>query len=261
MALRRAPRNEAKMTMAPRRSFRTGITCLLVLAFTGQGRAQTPLQSHLESQQSEWVLGVPVEFTASVTNVSSDPVQTYSDLSPLWEGISFFISEDGSTFHVFNGPEWDLGQTMDIMPGMITLKPGAKVQATFSLLWNGAPTTKGLVPTDGFAFPHSGTYFVKVRASSHLGDLMSNVVRVVIRRPQGDDAAIWEALESDKELARYYGFPNGAAGQGEKLRKLLNEFPNSSHAASMKKALTVYAKQEPEIEELKKAQGAPQQQH
>jgi hypothetical protein len=64
-----------------------------------------------------------------------------------------------------------------------------------------ADHAKGEAATDGFAFPHVGTYFVKVRASSHLGDLMSNVVRVVIRPPQGNNAAIWEALKADKELA------------------------------------------------------------
>src|SRR5438105_14405319 len=65
--------------------------------------------------------------------------------------------------------------------------------------------------TDGFAFPHMGTSFVKVRAFSHFGDFrrldvqMSNVVRSVMRSPRGDDAARWEALKADKELARYYG--------------------------------------------------------
>jgi len=87
------------------------------------------------------------------------------------------------------------------------------------------------------------------------------VIRVVIRQPQSDDAAIWEALKADKELARYYGFPNGAAGEGEKLQQLLNKYPNSSHAASMKKALAVYARQRAEIEQVNKAQSAPQQQH
>jgi hypothetical protein len=247
--------------MVLERSFQTVVALLLLLTFTGQARAQAALQAHLDSQQGEWVLGVPVELTVSVTNVSSASAQTYSDLSPLWEGISFFISEDGSAFHVFNGPEWDLGRTMDIMPGTITLKPGAKVQASFSLLWNGPANNKGQDPTDGFAFPHVGTYFVKVRASSKVGDLMSNVIRVVIRQPQSDDAAIWEALKADKELARYYGFPNGAAGEGEKLQQLLNKYPNSSHAASMKKALAVYARQRAEIEQVNKAQSAPQQQH
>lgn len=237
-----------------------GTAWFLLWASAGQSGVVAPLQAHLEPTQSEWVLGVPVEFTASVTNVSSAPVQTYSSLSPAWEGISFFISEDGSTFHGFDGPEWDWGRLMDIVAGTITLKPGAKVQASFSLLWNGPADTKGQAPADGFAFPHVGTYFVKVRASSHFGDLMSNVVRVVIRRPRGDDAAIWETLKADKELARYYGFPNGAPGQGEKLQQLLSKYPNSSHAASMKKVLVVYARQKAEIEETKKARSSPQQQ-
>jgi hypothetical protein len=249
------------MMPALERSFQTGITCLLLLAFAGEGRAQTPLQAHLEPEQRDWVLGVPVEFTASVTNVSSAPVQTYSDLGPKWVGISFFISEDGSTFHGFDGPEWDSGRTMDIMPGTITLNPGAKVQASFSLLWNGPTDPKGQAPTDGFAFPHVGTYFVKVRASSRFGDLMSNVVRLMIWQPRGDDAAIWETLKADKELARYYGFPNGAAGQGEKIQQLLSEYPHSSHTASMKRVLVVYVRQKAEVEQANKARSTSQQQH
>jgi hypothetical protein len=77
---------------------------LLLCTSAGQSTAAAPLQAHLEPQQSEWVLGVPVELTASVTNVSNIPVKTYNNLGPEWEGIDFFISEDGSTFHGIRGP-------------------------------------------------------------------------------------------------------------------------------------------------------------
>ena len=207
-------------------------------------------------------MGVPVKFTASIRNVSSTPVLTYSldESSPLTEDISFFISEDGSPFHGFRGPQWYAGDLVDMGQGMITLKPGEKEQASFSLLWNGPFYTEGRAPTGGFAFPHAGTYFVKVRVSSKFGDLMSNVVRVVIQQPQRDDAEIWEALKADKGLARCFDYPDGAAGQGEKLQQLLNKYPNSSHAASMRKALDEYARQKAQIEETKKAKGNPQQQ-
>jgi len=233
----------------------------LLCASAGQSATVPPLQAHLEPQQSEWVLGVPVEFTASVTNVSSAPVQTYSDLGPEWEGIDFFISEDGSTFHRFRGPQWYLGDLEDVMPGTVTLKPGEKMQESFSLLWNGPGDTTRQSAADGFAFPHVGTYFVKVRASSKVGDLMSNVVRVLIRQPQGDDAAIWEALKADQGLARYYSYSNGATLQGEKLQQLLNKYPNSSYAGYMKKVLAAYARQKAEIEAAKKARSTSQPQH
>ncbi len=54
----------------------TSMAWLLLLALAGQGRAQTPLRVHLAPEQSEWVLGVPVEFTVSITNVSTTPVRT-----------------------------------------------------------------------------------------------------------------------------------------------------------------------------------------
>jgi hypothetical protein len=231
------------MTFYLERFLQFGTAWLLLWASAGQSGVVAPLRASLESKQSEWVLGEPVEFTASVTNVSSAPVQTYSDLGPEWEGIDFFISEDGSTFHRFRGPEWYQGDLEDIAAGIITLKPGEKVQSSFSLLWNGPADTGRQSRADGFAFPHVGTYFVKVRASSKLGDLMSNVARVVVRQPQGADAAIWEALKADKGLARYYAYPNADAAQGEKLLQLLNKYPNSSHAPSIKKVLAVYARQ------------------
>ena len=249
------------MMMAMERSFHLAITCLLLLAFAGRAWAQTPLQAGLESKQSEWVLGVPVEFTVSVRNASSATVQTNVELEPDAEEISLFISEDGSIFHSFRGPEWEVGETIDWAKSKSPIKPGAKEQASFSLLWNGPKDATGQTPTEGFAFPHAGTYFVKVKVSSDFGDLMSNVVRLAIRQPQGDDAAIWETLKADKELTRYYGFPNGAPGQGQKLQRLLNKYPNSSHAASMKKVLAVFARQEAEIEEARKASNASQQQH
>jgi len=239
-----------------------GTAWFLLWAAAGQSGVVTPLQAHLESQQSEWVLGVPVEFTVSMSNVSNAPVQiTDCDLHPYCERMIPLISEDGSTFHEFRGPEWDAGELIELMPGKITLKPGEKVQASFILLWNGPTDTSRRAPTDGFAFPHAGTYFVKVTVSSGAGDLISKAVRVVIRQPRGDDAVIWETLKADKGLARYYGFPDGTAGQGEKIQHLLSKYPNSSHAASLKKALAMYAREKAEIEAVNKARSNPQQQH
>ena len=224
---------------------------LLFCTSVGQSSNVAALQTSLKSQQTEWVLGVPVEFIVSVANLSNAPIKMYWPLSPLWDGISFFISEDGVNFHTFEGPEWTLGTRVDIMPGTITLKPDTKVQASFSLLWNGPDRANGQAPTGSFAFPHVGTYFVKVRASSHFGDLISNVIRVAILQPRGDDAAIWKALQADKELARFYEFPNGDSVQGEKLQHLLNMYPNSSHSTSMKKALSTYACRKAESERIK----------
>jgi hypothetical protein len=233
----------------------------LLYTSAGQSTRAAPLQAHLEPQQSEWVLGVPVELTASVTNVSNVPVKTYNNLGPEWEGIDFSISEDGSTFHGFRGPQWYLGDLMDIAVGTITLKPGEKVQASFSLLWNGPAATMRQSAWNGFAFPHAGIYFVKARASSKVGDLMSNTVRVAIREPNGDDAEVWEAFKTDKGLARFYSCPNVDANQAEKLQQLLNKYPNSSHAAFMKRALAAYAREKAEIEAARKARSASQPQH
>ena len=129
------------------------------MALAGQVHAQIPLQAHLVSQQSEWVLGMSAKFTASIRNVSSTPVLTYSldDLSPLTQDINFFISEDGFTFHGFSGPEWYAGELMDMTAGTITLKPGEIEQASFSLLWNGPCYSEGRVPMGYFAFSHAGT--------------------------------------------------------------------------------------------------------
>ncbi len=140
---------------------------LLWASAAGQSGGVAPLQALLDPERSECALGVPVKFTASIRNVSSAPVLTYSldDSSPLTEDISFFISEDGSPFHGFRGPQWYAGDLMDMGQGMITLKPGEKEQAFFSLLWNGPFYTEGRAPTGGFAFPDAGTYFVKVRVS------------------------------------------------------------------------------------------------
>jgi hypothetical protein len=245
------------MSFLLERILQLGTACFLLWASAGQSSMVAPLQASLEPKQSECVLGVPTEFTASISNVSSVPVETTDcALRPYCAMMIPLISEDGSTFREFRGPEWDLGKTMDLVPGKITLKPGTKVQGSFILLWDRPTDASKHAPTDDFAFPHVGTYFVKIKVASNLGELMSNVVRVVVRQPRGDDAAIWEALKADKGLARYYGFPDGTPGEGEKLQQLLNKYPNSSHVASMKKALAVYARQQAEIDAAKKARGA-----
>jgi hypothetical protein len=68
-------------------------------------------------------------------------------------------------------------------------------------------------------------------------------------------------LTKKRGLAQYYDYPDGAvARQGEKPQQLQNKYPNSSHAASMKKALAAYARQKARNEETKKAKDNPQQQ-
>jgi hypothetical protein len=92
---------------------------------------------------------------------------------------------------------------------------------------------------------------------------MSNVVRVEMRQPQGDDAAMWEALKANKRMALCDVRPNlddAVAGEGEKLQQLFNRYSNSSHAASMRKALAASARQRVKIEEMRKARTTSQRQ-
>ena len=227
---------------------RIGAALLFLAAFVvSQEKERPPLQAHLDPEASEWVLGVPIQLTVSLQNISNEPIQTRtSDLNPGWGLVKLFISEDGSKFHPFWGPEWD---TYDGVLAKITLQPSAKVQASFALLWNGRITDAE--PTAGFAFPHAGIYFVRAAIFSDFGNLMSNVVRVVIKEPHDDDAAIWEQLKTDKKLTRYYQYPNSQVEEGEKLQKLLTMYPHSSHAAAMEKVLAVHARHKHENESLK----------
>jgi hypothetical protein len=243
------------------RTLEFGMALMLFLSLPAPAGAQTALQAHLESTQTEWVLGVPVEFTVSVRNTSEKTVRSRFELHPHFGYLRLFISEGGTNFHGYWGPDW--GQTIDSLPGLVTLRPGEMQQATFSVLWNGPMDTTHQKPTEGFAFPHPGTYLAKVMVLADVGDLTSNVVRIVVLEPHGEDAAVWDALKADKELALYYGYPRpGGAVQAvvERLQKLLNRYPHSSHTAAMRKALNVYAKHKAEMEKLRNSGRVPPEQ-
>jgi hypothetical protein len=245
------------------RTLEFGMATMLLLSPASPANAQTALQAHLESTQTEWVLGVPVEFTVSVRNISNRTVRTRLTLYPEDGYLSFLISEDGSNFHRYTG-SYNWGETIDMIPGLVTLKPGQAEQAAFSVLWDLPIGPARHHPMKGFAFLHPGTYFVEVRILvCDVGDLTSNVVRIVVLEPHGEDVGVWEALKADKELALYYGYPRpGGAVQAvvERLQKLLYRYPHSSHTAAMRKALDVYAKHKAEMEKLRNSGQVPPEQ-
>jgi hypothetical protein len=230
---------------------------MILLAFAAQGDAQTPLQAHLEPEHSDWVLGVPVEFYASVANVSTKPVRMWRFyLDPQVGDLTFLISPDGSNFREYFGPHFE---TQEMSANMFTLQPGQRVLGRPSeVLFNfGHPNLPPELARD-LAFPAPGTYFVKARAVTALGVLMSNQVRLVVKPPRGDDSAVWETLEHDIKLVKFIQAPewdsaNDEPPEAAKLRVLLERYPKSSHAPYIKKALDDSDKQKTTIKELKKA--------
>jgi hypothetical protein len=125
--------------------------------------------------------------------------------------------------------------------------------------------TTGQYATDAtrdFPFSKPGTYFAKAWVASTFGALSSNVVKIVIRAPQGDDAVIWEALSHDKKLARFlqkpfWDYPPVEPGEAGKLKQLLDSYPHSSDAAWIRKALDEHARNKALIEETKKGSSSP----
>jgi hypothetical protein len=106
---------------------------------------------------------------------------------------------------------------------------------------------------------------VKAGVATSLGLLTSNVVRVTIPQPSGDDAAVWDVLKQDKKLAQFlqrpgWGNPAAEPGEADKLRELLNTYPRASQAASIRRSLDEHARNKALIEEMKKARSASQPQ-
>lgn len=230
----------------------------MALLLPPQRAAQGPLEAHLKVSKTEWVLGTPVELTVSVSNVSQTPVQTSLFVSPKSGELSLMISSDGSTFRRYLGPDWG---TIEMGPRTFTFAPGSKQEASFSVLLNNDIDHGPTEPAWDFAFPHPGTYFIKANVLSGLGTLTSNVIQVVIQQPKGDDVPVWEAIRTDKRLARFLQDPRpgqATSGEPEKLQQLLNDHPQSSHALNMKRALDRHSRLTAKIQEMKKTRNSPQ---
>jgi hypothetical protein len=77
---------------------------------------------------------------------------------------------------------------------------------------------------------------------------------VNIRESHGDDAAVWEVIKHDKKLAQFIQRPHIENPHFEpveatKLRELLNTYPNSAQATSIKRALDEHARNKALIKE------------
>ena len=234
---------------------------IFVVAFATRGAGQTALQVQLQPEQTNAVLGAPVEFKLSIKNISKKPVRMVRPyLDPETGDVGLLVSSDGVDFHPYFGPQW---QTAEMGPTEFTLQPGESIAGkSFPVLVNQSSPDTPTEPTKDFAFPAPGIYFVKATVDTSLGLLSSNMVRVLIGQPAGDDAAVWEQLQHDKELARFiqkpfWDNPSFESQEVAKLKQLLERYPRSSQAASMKKALDRHAATKAAIEKLRKPNSNP----
>src|SRR5260370_11905023 len=155
----------------------------------------------------------------------------------------FFQAEDGIRDSSVTGVQTcalPISKVNVMGPRTFTFAPGSKQEASFSVLLNNDIDHGPTEPAWDFAFPHPGTYFIKANVLSGLGTLTSNVIQVVIQQPKRDDVPVWEAIRTDKRLARFLQDPRpgqATSGEPQQLQQLLNDHPQSSHALYIKRAL------------------------
>src|SRR6266852_747991 len=84
---------------------------LVVSTVRGQVLPSGALIARLDAPKYDWVLGVPIQLELSVTNQSSSPVRTSSELEPRFGDVSLLVSDDGINFHPYLGPDWGTVET------------------------------------------------------------------------------------------------------------------------------------------------------
>ncbi len=181
-------------------------------------------------------MGEPVKLKATLMNASTKPLDLLALMAPRFGSLMLGISDDNRTFKNYLGPDWGVAD-VDAKPKR--LQPGQQIDQEFTVLWN-HPTPGGRDTLVGdFAFPEAMTYWLRVQLADQEPVGASNIVQISVARPSGDNAAIWEIMKADPQIAYYLQNPRSdiEPGYKSKLESLRNQYPNSTYAPYLREAM------------------------
>ena len=197
--------------------------------------------------------GEPLNLTFTVFNQTKKPVKTHKLIVGRGD-IELLVAYEGEPYEKYRG-EW-ITDYVGVIPDELMLAAGSQLRDEAVILYNFA---KG--PRDNkemhYVFPKAGTYTLKARfdpAFDLKNVIESSPVRIVVEKPRGADAAVWERIKTDNDVA-YFIYVNGNAFidseggpdrvTGEKvvktLQEVLSQHPTSTYARYLESALNNYA--------------------
>lgn len=245
-----------------------GMFCLLALASFGFGYLNVNSTSNIEialsSSKTTYLLGEPIPILIEVNNLSEEEVVLTNTLDPIYGSLKFYVSsKDKSVEYQYMNPKSGI---LDVS-GFIKIKPDENQSNSIQVL----ARLKSYDQAE-YVFSSAGNYDLQVSYQIQMIgqtkpiEIKSNPVKITIQEPVGENLEVWNKIKNDGNFAYFIQegdvyIPYRTEEREKflnKVEQIINQFPNSFYAESLRQSLTKFradeAKRQEAMEKLKQKQ-------
>jgi hypothetical protein len=250
------------------------IALLLCILWSTIGFTDSKAQSYnqnitlqVESTKESYILGEIVLFNVEVKNQSE--IDTYLYGTDVESGyLHVLISQDGYTFKRYSNGTWGHKN----QKGKV-IKPLEVIKSTATVLSNVLPGTSGLSDSailyfknkqlmTIYAFPKSGDYYLKavlvIPNKDGNIEVSSEPLKITITEPIGEDFQVWKLIKDRGDFAHFiqngqlvdFKNPEKQAKFLQDVEEILNTYPNSFYASSLRQSLDKFKASEAKLLEF-----------
>ncbi len=205
----------------------------------------------LASPREQYLLGEPVLLDISIRNSSAGPFKAF--LIPD-DYIQVFVGPEGTSRGLINPSGAD--NKLALTPA--TLEPKETWSHHLRVIHNVRSDSQGRMIYE-LALPKPGNYAINISLPLMLADpggvetkdtnryYKSNVIRIRVKMPVGDDAKIYEAIK-DGDSGHFLRTGRPLTGSGLdhatalKMARLLRKYPRTGYRYAMRHALLEFAR-------------------
>ena len=224
-----------------------------------------PLILTVNSAKQSYMLGEPAELSFTLTNSSNK--DTLVGCFGLSNGdFQILTSQNNKDFLEYTG-DWAV---IDATCSGI-LKPDNKIEIPFTkILWNSKIEDSNIIASgvierarkgkivSYYAFPEAGIYFIKAKSLDL--KIESEPIQITIKKPVGEDLEAWNKIKDNGDFAYFlqegefripsYKNEERAKFQSE-VEDIINQYPNSFYAQSLRQSLDKFKSNEAKRQELR----------
>jgi hypothetical protein len=205
------------------------------------------------------VLGEPITIEFEFINESEIPIRI-PGLGVETGFLKVFIAPKGEMYKRYTTYGWGL----ILVPGRVLEAKQFHKYKEATILWNPKPDYSHLNPSAAkeadkidnrvltdYAFPEAGTYLIKatvtycLSSGTDCSDIESEPIEIIVNKPTGNDLEVWEIMKENPEVGLFIQSAGGAFGTNpekdkqtvEKVGQILNQYPDSFYAQSLRQSL------------------------
>lgn len=175
------------------------------------------LELIVKSERTSYMLGELTQFEFKLKNMSNQDLVILNGLRNLDGYLSVWISKDGKVFEKYDHTKWGTVDSLRVT----TLKPNQSAINKAVVFWNSKPKISSSIASDiaerassgriltDYAFPESGTYYIKASYSIHLSGqteglrIESSPVKIRVTEPTGKDLEVWKRIKDSGDIAYF----------------------------------------------------------